>query len=707
MTDNSLSLFRLEKPIKENLVAFTNKDLKKKIQSFYINENTNSKYVQPLFSELYSNISKKKQPKILLISAAGATGKSELTNYLSVSLKMPIFNLSKHSPVASNSLTGLFFDSLGHVELGNFVEKLKNGQSTLIIDALDEGYLKTTAQGFNSFLDEIAEISFDAQSTAFILLGRTQIMEHCMLYFEEKEIDTRLLSIEPFTVEQAKEFIDKQINEEIHLAQYKELRDFIINSVEGFFKNQSEISKKQYKSFIGYAPVLLSITKLLEETNNYKSVYEELSKKNDKGVNLIISIVEYILQRDKEDKIKKLLLPNLLINRDPHFSLFVNENAYTIEEQCARLINLQISKQFVANLTPDENFNSKYEEKINEWIKEHPFLDSNNKIQNAVFESYIIAKLILSSKCEDAVYDYLSTKYKDAFMLFFIYEKLSEDKKINSRFFPYLYNSLKSLDDKFAYSSLSIEENQSHDNIVNCDVEFSISDAKEEQFNFEMPVDNQTYFYIGASLSNVNIYAPINLSLNGRRCELASPVNINCQKIIISSNEFILEKGFLDNSDGIVLDCQLCKVDYSNSPNPTIINHLSKNQNFQIISEQRADFPFGDYFVNNELFEKLDPQLKEKYLKLRKIIVLFRSHSKGRMARFKDKIENPRVIGYDNLGKKVLNSLVENGIIYLEKDFYFIEPIKIDALLGLSYNQIRLREINEKTIDFLRSIKND
>lgn len=705
MNDSSISLFRLEKPIKENLVTFNNDSFKKKLQSFYLNDALNLKYIQPLFSELYSNTLKDKQPKILLISAAGATGKSELTNYLSASLKMPIFNLSKHNPVASNSLTGLFFESLGHVELGYFVEKLKNGQSVLIIDALDEGYLKTTAQGFDSFLDEIAEIGFDAKSTAFILLGRTQIMEHCMLYFEEKKIETKLICIEPFTVDQAQDFIDKQINEEKYLVQYKELRDFIINSVEGFFKNQSEINKKQYKSFIGYAPVLLSITKLLQATSNYKSLYEELVRKNDKGVNLIISIVEYILKRDKEEKINKLLLPELLSNRDANFSSFVYENAYTLEEQCSRLINLQIYKQFYTDLTEDKNFNGTYEERINEWIKEHPFLE-NNKIQNAVFESYIIAKLILSSKCEDAVYEYLTTKYKDAFMLFFIYEKLSNNKKITSRFFPFLYNSLKSLDDKFAYSSLSIEEKQSNENIVNCDVEFSISDSKEKQYNFEMEINNLTDFYVGSSLSNANIYAPINLLLNGKRCELSAPVNINCQKITISTNEFILEKGFFDNSDGIVLECQSCKVDYSKSQNPSIDNYLSKKQNFQIISECKPDFPFSGYFVNNEDFEKLDTQLKDKYLKLRKIIVLFRSHSKGRMARFKDKIETPRVIGY-GLGKKVLNSLVDSKIIYLEEMFYFIDTQKIHSLLGLSYNEIRLREINDKTIEFLKSIKND
>ncbi|MEI6749678.1 MAG: hypothetical protein WCM93_11005 [Bacteroidota bacterium] len=702
MSDKSLSLYRLENSINNSYVPFDKKDIKKSIPSFYMNETFNPKYVQPLFSELFSNVQEGNIPKIILISAAGATGKSELTNYLSASLKMPIFNLSNHSPVASNSLTGLFFDCLGHIELGKFVEKLKSGKSSLIIDALDEGYMKTTAQGFNSFLDEIIDISSDSGATPFILLGRTQVIEHCALYFDEKSIEVKLLSIEPFTVDQAKEFIDKQINEQKFVQQYEDLRDFIIESVEGFFKSQSDINKKQYKSFIGYAPVLLSITKLLQKESNYKGLFEDLSQKNDKGVDLIVSIVEYILQRDKDEKIKQQLLPNLLKHRDDEFCEAVNANAYSIDEQCARLLYLQIDKSFSISLTEDSLFNSQYEEKIADWIKEHPFLE-DSKIQNAVFESYIIARLVLNPNYKKAVYEYLKLKYKDAFMLFFIYDKLDKVKRIDSEFLQYLYRSLKSLDDKFAYSSINIEEKHCSDDNVTCDVEFAISD-REDQYDFEMVVDKQLDLYLGNAISNAFINAPINILLDGNRCELFAPVIINCQKITINSSEFIVQKGIKD-SVGVIFECKDCKIDYTKGQNPILIEHLDENQKFQVISEQRPDFPLSDKFLNSDSLTKLDPLLKEKYLKLSKIISLFRSHSKGRMARFKEKIEDERVTGY-SFGKNVLASLVKNKVLYLEGKFYFIDPIKIHEQLGVSYNEIRLREINEKTIEFLKTIEN-
>lgn len=697
MKDTSLSLHKIESMF-SRLIPFGKQTILKDIPSFTIKDMLNPKYITPLFSKMFSNSDSIESSKVILISAAGATGKSELTNYLSAKHQMPIFNLANHNPVAANSLTGLFFDTLGHVQLGDFVSKLKNGENFIIIDALDEGYIKTTIPGFNAFLDEVVNLSKDSISISFILLGRTQVMEHTALYLDDKKVDLSLLRIEPFTVEQAREFIDKQINEKKFDEQFKLVRDYIINSVEGFFRNQSEINKKQYTSFIGYAPVLLSITKLLKQTQNYKALYEKLQGKEDKGVDLIVSIVEYILQRDKVEKIDKLVLPVLTEGRSQEFRDDINNRAYLIEEQCIRLLSLQMGKEFSQDISKDERFNIQYEEKLDEWIKEHPFLDDGS-IQNAVFESYIIAKLMSSGLHNDIVFEYLNTKYKDAFMLFFIFEKLSANKQIPSVFLPYLYSSLKSLDDKKIHSSMIVEEAICMDCSVECDIEFSVND--EETYSFAMELQNNSELRLLGCLSNVSINAPIGILLNSRRCELSSPVSINCKRMRISVDEIVVEKG-INGSSGVLIECEKLEIDYNRGIIPSLMIHLDNDQEFAIISDILPEHPFTGYHRQCEAIE--DPLLREKYMKLRKIIVLFRSHSKGRMARFKDKIENKRVSG--GIGKNVLDELIDTGVLYLEDKFYFIDPDKIHSELGVSYNEIRLRKTTNKTIDFLRQISN-
>jgi hypothetical protein len=352
--DNVISLFKLENELALNLRPFNPSQFINLRPSFRLDNAMNAKYVKPNFSEIEGRFKNKITPKIFLITAAGATGKSELTRYLSTKLSAPIFDLAVHTPVASNSLTGLFFETLGATGLAQFVRGLQNGENCMIIDALDEGYLKTTLDGFNSFLSEIAKLAKESTGTAFIILGRTQVLEHTWIYFEDLDIETSLLKLEPFTVDQAKEFIDKQIGEIKFDHHYQIVRDYIINSVEGFFKSDTEISKGGYNSFIGYAPVLLSISSLLKNSSNYIALDKQLRKDDSRGVDLIISIVQYIIKREKEEKIEKVYLPNILNDRSKEFKEAIIQRAYSPQEQCIRLLSY-VSKQNCSYKICDDN----------------------------------------------------------------------------------------------------------------------------------------------------------------------------------------------------------------------------------------------------------------------------------------------------------------------------------------------------------------
>ena len=88
---------------------------------------------------------------------------------------------------------------------------------------------------------------------------------------------------------------------------------------------------------------------------------------------------------------------------------------------------------------------------------------------------------------------------------------------------------------------------------------------------------------------------------------------------------------------------------------------------------------------------------------MRRIILMFRSHSKGKLARYREKIDNR--IGNVAIGKKVLDALISSGIICIEEHLYTIDNEKIASLLGIKYNDIRSCVINDKIKDFLLKIK--
>ena len=174
----------------------------------------------------------------LLISAAGATGKTVLTEYLSFVLHAPILNLSKFDTIASNSLTGMLMKQMEMMDCVKFMNDMKGGRGVIIIDALDEGLARTTMSGYEDFLKDVISLSA-RNSISFILLGRTNVVEQTTLILEDWGCNVSLMQIEPFSESQAENFIDKQIgdsNINVLNSVYRDCRHLIIDSIKSFFR---------------------------------------------------------------------------------------------------------------------------------------------------------------------------------------------------------------------------------------------------------------------------------------------------------------------------------------------------------------------------------------------------------------------------------------------------------------------------------------
>jgi hypothetical protein len=98
-----------------------------------------------------------------------------------------------------------------------------------------------------------------------------------------------------------------------------------------------------------------------------------------------------------------------------------------------------------------------------------------------------------------------------------------------------------------------------------------------------------------------------------------------------------------------------------------------------------------------------DPLLKEKYLRLRKILMHFRAHGKEKLAKYKHKIEHERVLRND-MGRAVLRRLLADGILTASGKFYYLQPDGIDKYLGISWLDLRRGRICSTLVQYLRSI---
>ena len=82
---------------------------------------------------------------------------------------------------------------------------------------------------------------------------------------------------------------------------------------------------------------------------------------------------------------------------------------------------------------------------------------------------------------------------------------------------------------------------------------------------------------------------------------------------------------------------------------------------------------------------------------------MFRSHSKGSLAKIKSKIENR--IGATQEGRKVIAALIKKGIIYEQKGMYIIDNNAFASNLGVKFDGIKECEKNTLITSFIQFAK--
>lgn len=664
----------------------------------------NPKFVQPVLSEVddYS-MSSLEKARFILIEAVGASGKTELTKYMSAKLCCPIIDLGKTRVVAGNSLTGLLFKRMQRKDANDYMDDISEGRSTIIIDALDEGYMKTNAQGYHDFIDDLIDLN-PQTSCPIIMLGRYNAVELAALYLLDKDVSFITLQIEPFTLQQATAFIDKSVNTSSAIKYeqiYKQTRDYILQTIGGFFKNQASIRTMAAERFIGYAPVLQSIAAFFDSNTNFQVVLDDLKAQNTKSVSLIVDIIKRILKRDRDEKAFPNFINDLIKDRDETLKKIVLEKAYTDVEQCARILYCVMNIPFPGIDIQDPAFVTEYNEHISAWIMEHPFM-GKRKISNIVFESYILAVLLNDDRYKEAAYRYMRSN-SVSYMFAYIYKELYGFEQVDKRVLPYIYTSLRELNSKTSSYSFSLSYiKKISDQEILCEFAFDGSNSHMENYNGKVIYLVDDVIDLGSTLEHLNINVPLSVVFSAPKIDIWAPTYICCSRIEVNSEEIILYKGTPNTN--VMLECEEFAVNQLYSQYVQISGPGKDKDSFVIVAPNKLDYPFYDYCsTESERMDKLTDENYEKYKKLRAIILEFRSHSKNELAKHYEKIDF--ILGNTPVAKKVIDTLVQSGIMYREGHLYKINSDIMDRELGLSYDGIRNFGITKEIIDFLSRVK--
>ncbi|MCA9423379.1 MAG: hypothetical protein KC592_20335, partial [Nitrospira sp.] len=513
-------------------------------------------------------------------------------------------------------------------------------------------------------MDDLIERSRGSSSPSIIIFGRGQVLLNTWCYLVDHGADVGLVEIDPFDLENAKKYIDALVAERKNAQQqnYQDARDALLEQLGAAFLSSDDTKKDAFLSFIGYPPVLDAIGTLLRNDTNYYNIKQNLSSSNSGvlEIDLLIRICDYLMQREQEDKAQPNFINNLLGKVDYETAKSLRQLLYNFEEQSARVLAISLGQPFPVQLISDQSLNEEYEKLLETWGQEHPFLE-DLRIRNAVFSSVSVARCVVSGKPEyrQLAFDYIQN-HKQNYHLLYIMESLASNASIDFRFFNMLIQAGAEFLGTTAQVAMEVFgdswEDTASDKIESAQLEITVEFPEmnqEHTFKFEGKGDGDNRIEIGPYLVNTRITLPCTIELKGKpNFDVTGDCFISARKVRFDSQDLNVRKlQLMSRQDDEPSEPDFYLEVESGEGHSDKIS--LKGGTFQIDCEHHnLDYPLAKFAQKVERFI-IEEDLQEKYFRLRRILLQFRSHKKGGLAKFRDKIEHERVMKND-LGRRVL-----------------------------------------------------
>ena len=677
------------------------------------------------------DINQPKTPSIIIISAAGAVGKSTLAREMASCKCAPIWDLAAATAVGGHSAEGQLLSSFGFGTIAEVNRLLTTGDLFLIIDALDEARVKANEAGYEAFVADLAAMAKHAVGTTFVLLGRTQAAETTWLLLEDAGVSVALLSIEPFTRSQAERYVELRIRSlderaakriTDHWQPFVEARDLIFNHLErAVGGGDGTLSQSSVREFLGYAPVLETVAVLLAKETNYADFTANLgdhlkshpARQIERPLDVLHHVVTRLLEREQSEKLVSNIRPAL----EPLAAVsgWSDWNRlYSPAEQRLRLLGCVLKCDFQGAPNMPPALRAQYEEQLKTWLPEHPFLREGAEPANKVFESYLFATWLrehLTDMSKEVEKRVSASDYRPSRLLADFYVLLGEQGEsdaIPARHIGLLYDALLAGETESLRIRLSVEAGDPDDEEdvggVGGEGEFELAYAAADEDGEEQSesrtfknIDNNGLITFRRQLKDAHIVTRGAVSLGGDvdDFEIGPSVDVRCGRLEIHSLGLVVQSGTTRNSgtDAVILEAVECS--YSVTRRPLVRGALH-------VSWPGAEaYPWSEYAAAPRGAEDTDRRMHATYRRFRRIVTTLRSHSKGSLARLRDKVEHSRIL-QGKLGEALLQDLLDEKVLVVKGKFFHWEPKRADDLLKISYDDLRRRRASPVFSAYLR-----
>ena len=627
--------------------------------------------------------------KIWLISAPGAVGKSSFAKQLTLKTKAIYINLAKAGTIGANYLSGALFNS-------NLIDALHSHSLALLIDAIDEASLRVTFESRIDFYKDIIRLSKN-NKFPIIIFGRQASINEGHLILEEYNVTPALITIDYFERNDAIQFVKNMIMEKLSsralfssiksFKQHEQVAEKVIrNTLESLDQTASICNK----NFSGYAPVLDAVAEYIYPESNFNLLDQE--SRNILDAHLLNRLCYFILKREQSKFQEQLGFENEY-----------SKDLYNANEQMMALCHIYAGYsvkdiKFDSHRLP-ENKKQIYIKMAKEFIEQHPFLVDGKNPTNVVFagaiQSFSIKYLV---DCHTEIFH--KHPVSPLFAEFYFNDdelyggdiQAKANSIVKSEHIPLLLHSYEALSSQNTTICLDISDDDNSEYAKVSILRYGIGDTVQVLKEFKTARDGKLIFR--KQVCALEIDCPsLEIEFEGNSAiSINLPINIDVNKITFNCPALHFIGDGTITITAKTVDSILEKVDkfgkvdaYIGWPGSNEYPWTFSNQ-IEILEEHDA--------------EKLQTAL----FSFCKLIRSFRSHSKGKLARFEDKIDHNRMS--KNYGEKIKQYLLNEGIIThsAEKKMYYLNSDELAEKTSLSYQDIIKRNCSDKLLNILKTI---
>lgn len=666
-------------------------------------------YIPPSFSDVKVDIKlSTREPKFVLFSAPGATGKSSLAKHIAYKYGALYWNLAKVK-IGTNSFAGSILNAVGAINYSGFIGDLNTGDVLLVIDAFDEAEIVSGRKMLSSFIADISNSLASHQLPSVFLLARTETAQYIASFCAESGIPVAHYEIGFFTEHAAKDFVVKSV------AGKNTPSKPDVECVDSYYDViKRNITEDECSSFLGYAPVLEAIATHIKATPNRQKMISDLSTQKD-CVAIIMNIMDDLLIREQVEKVRPAFIEKCK-EAHPEFSDW--DKVYSPDEQLVRVIHYILFSDTKYSNYPLEclppQLVDDYQALLESFLPQHPFV--RNSVETALggrdidftgpaFRDYSLAKIILNNEFEALADMYFeecqSQSYFPSQIFFDCYTKISANV-IQPNHISYVYDSFKAKATAYERPYLQCSEiPASETESAKCVAIFGMlpgknHPAKRDDYYAEIPVADAPLEF--EQLAYVSIDAPnmtVVIGRNGVDARIHN-ASVICKKIVWGTRNVVIESY---SPEGCLL---VARDGFSGD---SVLMDVVKADNLKVsASNLNAYYKLIPYQYDFEDTSGFD--ITKFIHALRCILVEFRTHRKDTLAKTAERIEFV-VVGSSVIKRQVLDYLKHHGIIYPSAHLYKIDEAKMQAK-GIHFNALSrmdTQQMNGAFVDFCKWVQ--